>query len=150
MQVSALDPGEGVDVHPLQGPRIRGKVVHVDAESITVRRDGRDLRLAAADVYSIERRDRVWDGGQWGFAIGFATGALMMATCDGGLFCERSAPAILLCGTFAGGFGAGVGILADALVRGDRTVFRRTDATRVDIAPAIGARHKAVMVRVSF
>jgi hypothetical protein len=150
MQVSALDPGDRINVRTIDGPTVRGRVVGVDAESITLKRQGREIRLAASTVRAVERQDRIWNGGGIGFASGFAMGVVIMSTCEPGLFCEHSAEAILTCGALTGGVGFGVGLLMDALVRGDNTVFRRTDLGRFTVAPAVTPTMKSVAVQLRF
>ena len=149
MHVTALDPGHEIDLRTASS-KLRGRVVSVDGESITLKHRGRELRLLAADVDSIERVDRVWNGTAIGFTAGFATGAAMMLTCEPGFLCEHSAEAVLACGGLAGAFGAGVGLLLDAIVRGDRTVFRRAGQTMVGVAPDVRPGHAAMAVRVRF
>ena len=149
MHTGVLEQGDEIYIGRADASRLRGRIVSVDGESITVTRHGRLSRVAAADVLSIERHDSVWNGGTIGFTAGFATGALMMMTCDPGFLCEHSPQAILMCGSMAGGFGFGVGVLFDALVHGDHTVYRRTDR-RVAVAPFVTRETKGVAVGLKF
>lgn len=149
MDVAVLDPGDQIHINRVDGPRLRGRVVSVDDQSITVTRSGRETRIPAVGVLSIERHDSIWTGGKIGFAAGFATGALMMSTCDPGFMCEHTPQAILMCGAMTGGFGFGVGVLFDAVVHGDHTVYRRTDG-RVVVAPLVTRQSKGVTVGLRF
>ena len=63
MHVSVLDTGDRVNVRTTEGMRVRGRVVRVDADALTLTSDGRELRLPALNVSSIERHDSVWNGG---------------------------------------------------------------------------------------
>ena len=149
MHVSVLDPGDQVYVRQVEGMKLRGRVVSVDGDSITLTRKGRETRVPAAGVLSIERHDSVWNGGAIGFTAGFGTGVLMMSTCDPGFLCEHSPQAILMCGAMTGGFGFGVGVLFDALVHGDHTIYRRNDQ-RVVVAPIVTTQSARVAVAVRF
>ena len=90
MHVSVLDPGDRVNVRTTEGMRVRGRVVRVDADALTLTSDGRELRLPALNVSSIERHDSVWNGGLYGLGAGFATGVVLMSTCEPGLGCEHT------------------------------------------------------------
>ena len=149
MNVSVLDTGDRVNVRTTEGTRVRGRVVRVDADALTLTKDGRELRLSALNVSSIERHDSVWNGGVYGLGAGFATGVVLMSTCDG-LGCEHTPQAILSCGALGGAFGFGVGLLFDAIAHGDHTVFRRSDRGRVEVAPVITPTRKGLTVRLGF
>jgi hypothetical protein len=150
MHISVLDAGDRIDVRTIEGQKIRGQMVRFDAQSITLQRQGRETRLPATTVFSVERHDSLWNGGLIGLAAGFSTGALMMATCEPGFLCEHSAEAILACGGLAGSFGFGVGVLFDAIVHGDHTVFRRSEPGRVELAPVVTRTEKSMAVRLRF
>ena len=115
MNVSVLDTGDRVNVRTTEGTRLRGRVVRVDADALTLTRDGRELRLSALNMSSIERHDSVWNGGVYGLGAGFATGVVLMSTCDG-LGCEHTPQAILSCGAL----GWRVRLRRGAVVRRDR------------------------------
>jgi hypothetical protein len=149
MHVAVLDSGDQIHIDRVAAPRLRGRVVSMDGESITVTRHGRETRVPAAGVLRIERHDSVWNGGAIGFTAGFATGVLMMSTCDPGWFCEQTPQAILMCGALTGGFGFGVGVLFDAIVHGDHTIYRRNDR-RVAVAPLVTRQSKGVTVGLRF
>jgi hypothetical protein len=149
MHVGVLEPGDQILVRSVEGPRLRGEVVRVDGDSITLKRRGLATRVSASDVVSIERHDSVWNGGTIGFTAGFASGVLMMSTCDPSFMCEHSPQAILMCGAMAGGFGFGVGVLFDAIVHGDHTIYRRNES-RVAVAPVVTRQSKGVTVGLRF
>jgi hypothetical protein len=150
MHVGVLDPGDQVYVRQVEGLKLRGRVVSVDGDSITLTRKGRETRVPAAGVLTIERHDSVWNGGVIGLTAGFGSGALLMGTCQPESFiCEHSPQAILMCGALAGGFGFGVGVLFDALVHGDHTIYRRNDR-RVAVAPIVTTQSARVAVAVRF
>jgi len=154
MHVSVLDPGDRVNVRTMEGTRLGGRIVRVDADALTLNSEGRELRLPAVGVRSIERQDNVWNGALVGLTAGFGTGVVLMSTCDPGFLCEHSPRAILACGTLTGGFGFGVGLVIDAIVRGDRTVFRRSERGRAgvefEMAPIVTPTRKGLAVRLGF
>jgi hypothetical protein len=149
MQVNVLDAGDRINVKTVDGPTIRGRLQGLDAESITLLRGGRVTRLPASGVLSIERHDSVWNGGAIGLTTGFASGVVMMSTCDPGFMCEHSPEAILMCGALTGGFGFGVGVLFDAIVHGDHTIYRRNDR-RVSVVPVVTRQTARLGVTVTF
>jgi hypothetical protein len=149
MHVSTLDAGDKVIVRTTDGQTIRARVARSDRDSITLRRQGREVIVAASHVDRLERHDGIWEGGKIGGLAGFATGAVMMSTCEPGFLCEHSPQAILACGALAGGFGFGVGLLFDWMVHGDHSVVQRR-GTRFDVAPNVTGTRTSVAVRVRF
>jgi hypothetical protein len=150
LHVSVLDTGDRVNVRTTEGMRVRGRVVRVDADALTLTSDDQELRLPALKISSIERHDSVWNGGLYGLSAGFATGVVLMSTCEPGFICEHTPEAILGCGAITGAIGFGVGLLVDVIVRGDRTVFRRSDRGRVEVVPVITPTRKGLTVRLGF
>ena len=149
MHVSTLDAGDKVIVRTTDGEVIRARVARSDRDSITLRRQGREVIVAASRVHRLERHDGIWEGGKIGALAGFTTGALMMSACEPGFLCEHSPEAILACGGLTGGFGFGVGLLFDWMVHGDHSVVQRSGA-RFDVAPSVTTTRTSVAVKVRF
>jgi hypothetical protein len=149
---SQLDVGERAVVSTISGEQIRGRVVGVSRAGIELQRKGENIRLLAQHVRKVERAgDRIWNGAGIGATIGFAIGAVPMATCDPGFMCDNSWQAVLGCGALVGGIGFGIGALGDWLVRPDRLIFDRgTGAARLTVAPLISRARQGVTVRVKF
>lgn len=149
---SQVDTGERAIVWTMSGEKVRGRVIDVSADAIDLRLKGQDIRLLAQDVRRVERAgDRIWNGAGIGGAIGFAFGAVSMATCDPGLFCDRRLPSILACGGMAGAFGFGVGALGDWLVRSDRLIFDRGNrAARLSVVPLVSVAGSGMTLRMTF
>jgi hypothetical protein len=124
-------------------------VARSDGGSITLRRQGREVIVAASRVNRLERHDGIWEGGKIGALAGFTTGVVMMSACEPGFVCEHSPEAILGCGGLTGAFGFGVGLLFDWMVHGDHTVVERTGA-RVGVVPSVTSTRKSVAVAVRF
>ena len=149
MHVSTLQTGDKVVLRTTDGQVRRGSVSRTGPDSITLRRRGAEVRVAASGVNRLERHDGIWDGGRVGLLVGFTTGVVLMSTCEPGFLCEHSPEAILGCGAFVGGLGFGVGLLFDWMVHGDHTVVQRS-AARFEVVPMVTATRKSVAVRVGF
>jgi hypothetical protein len=147
-----LRRGERTVVWTVNGDVIRGRLVEATGEGLRLERALDEIVLAASEVQRVERvGDGIWNGAAIGAAVGFASGAIMMATCEPGFFCDNSWQAVLACGGLAGAFGFGVGALGDWFVRPERLVFERgAQPSRVTVAPELSRRGGAVRVRVVF
>jgi hypothetical protein len=148
-----LTQGDRTVVWTATGEVVRGRLVRADGDGLVIERASQTIALPAERVRRVERAvDRVWDGAMIGFGVGFAAGALSMATCEPeGWFCDHSARAVLACGSLAGAFGFGVGALVDVLIRPERLIFERgRETARVTLTPIMSRTGAAVMVRVAF
>jgi hypothetical protein len=135
---------------------VKGKITRLDEASIALH-DGRLLHeLRAADIWRIERpKDRIWNGVGYGFGVGFAAGfiAVMADPCHPGEWCILSGPSAAAgVGVLAGGVGAGIGALTDALTSDRRVVFERStrSGTSASILPIVGHGRRGVRVSVRF
>ena len=153
---SGLKVGQKVSVTADGGEVVKGKIVRLDEASIAIA-DGRVSReLRALDVQRVERpKDRIWNGAGYGFGIGFAAGfvSVMADPCDPGRWCIFSGPSVATgVGLLAGGIGAGIGAVTDAVVSHRRVVFDRStgSGTTTSIMPIVGRAHGGVRVSVRF
>jgi hypothetical protein len=147
-----LRPGEQAVIWTVAGEIVRGRFLEANDETIRLRREAGDIELASRDVQRVERAgDRIWDGAGIGGAVGFAAGAILMATCEPGFMCDNSWDAVLACGGMAAAFGFGVGALGDWLIRPERLVFERgAPRPRVSVSAALSRKGGAIRVRVAF
>jgi hypothetical protein len=148
MRVSVLDPGDKVNIRTLAGESIHGRVVRVDADSITITRKGVETLVAASRVDRLGPPDRNWNGTGIGFAVGFAAGAVLLIATPSDI--DYTAGQLLAIGGIGGLYGAAFGAVIDSRIRGMRPIFQRNDGVRVDIAPAVTSGQRGIAVRVCF
>ena len=131
------------------GECVDGRIVALAPEMIAVESGGNRFELAAAEVRRVETYgDPVWNGLGYGFVFTFAaTYAAGAIECrDGGMFCTQGF-ALAASGIW-GGVGAGVGAIADAMIRGRKVIFARQ--TRASVGTIIRPEGGGVRVSVRF
>lgn len=148
------------------GDRIRdrsasGTLTTIDSDSVTIRSEAGDRRLARADLRGLrvyEGRERKWAQG-WGIGLvsGGAVGALIGATspapaddpnCD--FICPTREGDAVIGGVALGLAGSVVGALIGAATQGQHwsRINGFAERTSVQVAPRMGAL--AVQARISF
>lgn len=119
-QEAAFEDVKPVIVHRDNGEEIRGRLVRLDAETLSVLVDGRRLDLPASSVLQLDSgSDSIRNGALIGAIFG---GAVCALVCGQGLDDSSMLPVgIAINAVFWGGIGAGI----DALVPGRTTIYRR-------------------------
>ena len=141
-----LRPGDGVYVTNAMGKRIKGDVTDVSPTGLAIT-DGRDTwTLAESEVSKIERQDPV-DTGIW-LGIGIAVGSTL-AVCA----VERAAGAELCFSGYYGllpalAAGAGIGWYMDAT--NHKTIYRKSGAARLRIAPVVSRNRLGAVLSVGW
>jgi hypothetical protein len=144
-----LRPGRTVAITDEQGEKITGPFRSLDADRISIGQDGkvRDVRLA--QVLRIEEVDDLKNGMLIGLGIGaglFIVEAIA-AQSDG---ITLNAAGYALVGSIYAGLGAGIGAGIDALVGGNKTIYRRGSTPRVTVGPTLRPRRAGVDVVLSW
>jgi hypothetical protein len=120
-------PGQQIFVTTRTAGEKRGRFVRVSSGAVVLTSDGAEQSIPLADVGWIERRgDPLWNGALIGAGVfGFAMAA------GAGASCSPNCASTVTGGWLLGGaFGAGVGTLLDAAIRGRTLVYgRRPDRT---------------------
>lgn len=149
--------GQKVRITDDQGREWQGRVGTFTPDTLTVVTDDHERKeLSYGTILRIDRpHDSLANGALIGFASGaaLALGALISEEhdCEPGTFfgcADPTAGAYLLGPLMFGGLGAAVGVGIDALIRKDPSLFERTGAAHVTLAPAVGPGFRAVMVSV--
>ena len=129
--------GQEVAVTDEQGLKLRGRIVNVAADSLTLERGDRREQLQYSHIVRIDRVDDLRNGALIGLAVGlglFAWDAAVSA--EDGL--TLNAAGYVVFGALYGGLGAGAGAGIDALIGGDRNIYERGSSPRIILAPSIG------------
>ena len=131
------------------GEFVEGRVAGLTPDTIAVESAGRRFELPAREVMRVETRgDSLWNGLAYGAVFG-TTAWFVAFINDCGQSCDAEDYGFLatLAGMVGGSIGAAVGLVSDALIRGNRVVFQR--GGRASIAPLIG-RGGGVRISVRF
>jgi hypothetical protein len=146
--------GRKVVVTDVAGGKTTGKVVAVDAESITLLvtdwLDQRQQTIARPLVSTIRKTDSVWNGLVIGFGAGLAaTEIWTYQLCGPRGFDDECAAIVRGVGwtTFGAG-GAAAGALIDKFTT--KLLYRKGVDRTVHIRPVLGPNHKGIAVSLSF
>jgi hypothetical protein len=144
-----LRPGRKVAITDEQGEKITGPFRSLDADRISIGQDGkvRDVRLG--QVLRIEAVDDLKNG----LLIGLGIGAglfVVEAIAAGSDGITLNAAGYAVVGSIYAGLGAGIGAGIDALVGGNKTIYRRGSTPRVTVGPTLRPRRAGVDVAFSW
>jgi hypothetical protein len=111
--------GQTVIVIDRNGAEIKGRVVDRSADALVLEIGGTRRTIEFASIVRIERTDRLWNG----MLISGAAGGLMGAALGGASCGTRCARDVTAGALVVGAAGAGIGALADLVIRGRRVVY---------------------------
>jgi len=131
------------------GNRLAGEIAAILADRLILDVGGKKTTYGERDILEITRRggDPLTNGAWWGFGIGAGFGSLGYGVCRATEAC--SAIAILIIPVY-GAMGAGAGVAVDALIRGEKTVYRAPNRQiTTAVAPMLG-RRKGIGLAITF
>jgi hypothetical protein len=155
-QLGVLVPaGDKVIVTDRSGQEIKGRLVRLATEALTLEVDGQVTTLEQANVRLVRHRwnDPVLNGVLIGTAVGAGAGiAFVMAWCEETHECENEAAGAGVWALIGGGIGAGIGALGDSTHRALRTVYEAPAGAggSVSIAPLVTPSRRGVALSVRF
>jgi len=149
-QLQVLVPvGKEVKLTDSAGNRLAGEIAAILADRLILDVGGKKTTYGERDILEITRRggDPLTNGAWWGFGIGAGFGSLGYGVCRATEAC--SAIAILIIPVY-GAMGAGAGVAVDALIRGEKTVYRAPNRQiTTAVAPMLG-RRKGIGLAITF
>ena len=144
-----MKEGQKVAVIDDQGRKVQGRIVDLTVDSLAIGlKNGRE-EVPYAQIVTIDRVDDLKNGALIGLAVGLGLFALDAAlAAEDGL--TLNAAGYVAIGALYGGLGAGAGTGIDALIGGNRNIYRRGRAARVSIAPSIGRDRVAAAIGIAW
>jgi hypothetical protein len=139
--------GQKVAVTDEQGREVRGRVLNLSTDSLTLARGGRREQVEYHHIVKIDRVDDLRNGALIGLGVGLGLFALDAAVSSGDGITLMPAGYVVF-GALYGGLGAGAGAGIDALIGGDRNVYQR--GTRVSLAPSCGREGARASIGISW
>jgi hypothetical protein len=140
--------GETVKVTSRDGVAVRGKLLRLTKDDMTIGTATAEQTLTAAQVAEVKARRSgpLWNGAVIGAAAVLVPSAFIVKAYG----CHGCVPGILI----ATGIWSAVGVGIDALIKGDVTVMHvppgQTSKTRVGVAPVIVGDRRAVLCTIRF
>ena len=144
-----VQPGDTLTITDNAGVRVRGKLVQISTSSLMLDASRTLYQFKESDIERIERRgDSLMNGALIGAAGAIASTLLVCRSMEPWKVCLNNpniAPWFL-----TGAVGAGMGVGIDALIRGDRVLYARPQASQpsVSVAPIFGRGQKGVLMSV--
>jgi hypothetical protein len=148
-----LRPGDTIWVTDAQGREVKGRILSLGAEELTLEgRGDRTFRAPDVTAITVRRSDSLGNGALIGLAVGgLGTGLACLATAEG----QDKEWCVLVAAVY-GGIGSAIGVGIDALIPGKKLVAYRAPAgggppqARLSIAPVITPRAKGVALSFAF
>ena len=143
-----VSAGDAVKVIDSEGNRVAGKIADVSDSRLILNVNGTKRTFAEGDVREIRRRggDSLANGAWWGLGVGAGIGTLGYAAWCTTMSCSGSEIVII---PVYGALGAGIGVGVDALIRGEKGLYRAPGTLAMSVTPIFG-RRTGVGVSVSF
>jgi hypothetical protein len=147
-----LHPGDNVTVTDIRGTAMQGKFESASRTSIRLKSKGSILEIPEQNVFEVKRKygDDLGDGAKRGFWIGAALGLIVGISAAESGYPNGEAP---LAGVVTGGvYGAGIGLLVDALKKSNETLYRApgTSKGRITVSPIFRGDSKGAVLNLSF
>jgi hypothetical protein len=144
--------GDDVIVRDVHGRETRGSIREITASSLGLLVDGRRTDFTIDDLETVGRRDSRWNGTLLGGGIAAVLGALF----DRSLVKEYGRDDISVGDSVgfivgAAGVGAGIGFAIDAMIKGTRVLYSRSQTSTsgsASLLPIWGNGRRGVLVSV--
>jgi len=141
--------GQKVAVTDEQGRELRGRIVNVTTDSLTLARGDRREAVQYDQIVKIDRVDDLRNGALIGLGVGLALFALdAVVSSENGITLNPAGYVVI--GALYGGLGAGAGAGLDALIGGNRSIYQRGRSTRISLAPSIGRDRVRASIGISW
>ena len=144
-----LKPGQKVSVIDEHGTKLRGRVVDLSGDALTIANGTNRTTVPHTSVLRVDLVDDLRKGVGIGALVGAGLFAIeAWAAHEDGLTLNAAGygvVAALYCG-----LGAAVGAGIDALVGGDRTVYQRSRTSRFNLAPVLGPRRVGAVAGITW
>ena len=143
-----------VSITDEQGRKVNGMIIGIAVDTITVAPDrARPVVIPYARIIKIDHPPDPLRNGAWiGFGVGAALGVMswdVEGPCNPGWWVTCAAPTaqyLVPSLVTPALLGAVVGVAVDALIRGDRGIYRRGPKARVSFSPVLAhGRHGTVL-----
>jgi hypothetical protein len=131
------------------GQERKGRLVSFTPERVVVRVGDADQTIGMADLLRVDTADSISNGIRNGAISGAVLGGLGFAAIASS--CDDCGDGMAVAGVFITGFyaltGAGLGALIDHAIEGRQSIFTKTAAPRVAVAPLIAPRRGGLQLR---
>jgi hypothetical protein len=135
-----VSAGDEVKVVDRDGNRMAGRIADLSGSRLVLNVNGTKRSFVETDVREVRRRggDSLANGAWWGFGVGAGIGILGVASWCAAETC--SGAALLIVPLCDGALGAGIGVGVDALIRGEKALYRAPGTLAMSVTPILGRR----------
>ena len=136
-----VSAGDAVKLIDRDGNRVAGRIADLSGSRLILNVNGTKRTFVETDVREVRRRggDSLANGAWWGFGVGAGIGTLGVASWCATELSSCSGAELLIIPLY-GALGAGVGVGVDALIRGERAVYRAPGTLAMSVRPIVGRR----------
>ena len=134
-----VSAGDAVKVIDRDGNRVAGRIGDVSGSRLILDINGTKRTFVESDVREVRRRggDSLANGAWWGFGVAAGIGTLRVASWCAAEPCSGAEMLII---PLYGALGAGIGVGIDALIRGERALYRAPGTLAMSVTPIVGRR----------
>jgi len=144
-----LTHGRTIAITDAQGQITTGRVVTVTPAVVSVEKADRRFDVPFSEIVAIDEIDRVRNGALVGLVVGaglFVTD-VVVSRADG-IYLNGAGYAVF--GAIYGGLGLAAGAGIDALIGGNRRIYRRGSTARVRVWPTLRSDRAGALVALSW
>jgi hypothetical protein len=143
-----LTPGTTAWITDSTGREAKTRIVSLSDDIVTIAEanDIRHLRTAEVARVRVRDSDSVLNGALIGAGAAVASGLFLCRLTETWENCRDDVGPMFRIGAI----GAGIGIGIDALIRGRKTIYEASGATRLHAAPIVGRRAAGLQVSLTF
>lgn len=144
-----LTPGRTISITDAQGHLTTGRVLEVTPDVVAVRKADRRFDVPFSEVVAIDEIDDLKNGALLGLIVGagFFVADVWASRADG---IQLNGAGYAVFGAIYGGLGAGAGAGIDALIGGNRPIYRRGSTARISVSSTLRSDRAGAVFGISW
>ena len=144
-----LTHGRTISITDAQGQITTGRVMAVTPAVVSVEKADDRFDVPFSEIVAIDEIDHLRNGALVGLIIGAGlfVADVLVSRGDG---IELTGAGYAVFGTIYGGLGLGAGAGIDALIGGDRRIYRRGSTARISVSPTLRPDRAGALIGMSW
>jgi hypothetical protein len=144
-----LTPRRTISITDAQGQVVTGRVLEVTPDVVTVRKADHRFDVPFSEIVAIDEIDHLGNGALVGVIVGAGlfVADVLVSRADG---IELTGAGYAVFGAIYGGLGAAAGAGVDALIGGNRRIYRRGTTARISVSPILWSNQSGAVIGISW